>query len=253
MLQDNPYPTDNNPQGGWPPAPEPPGGTNPPSGGGYMPPEPPSMPPPVINPLGETNLNTTPMSPMSSGPDIDLGESSRKSPSKKLALILIAVLLLIGVVGGGAFALLKGPLAKKSNAPPIVNQNPQPNPETPPAPEPPPPPQQTNDDIRAADLNIVAGGLASYAVANAGAYPSTQDQLVHLDALATPCIELLAANFIALCPNDPAGAPAFYGYKSNGVSYEVTAKLDDAACARTGAVFNGSICLYKVSSAPVVP
>ena len=83
MLQDNPYPTDNNPQGGWPPAPEPPGGTNPPSGGGYMPPEPPSMPPPVINPLGETNLNTTPMSPMSSGPDIDLGESSRKSPQSK--------------------------------------------------------------------------------------------------------------------------------------------------------------------------
>ncbi len=278
MLQDNPYAFDpSNPSsGGAPPVPptppsSPAGGFDPSASGQYMPSQPPVTnsvtPPPVFNPLNDTS-NTAPVEAPSYTSSIppaispDLGdtqlEGGRKAPNKKILVVLVVILLLLGIIGGGAFALMSGliknpfggdtppvsvvppPPAEPTPPPP----DPQPVPEPPPAPE--PPPIQSNDDMRVSDINILATGLNSYSISHAGVYPSTGDQLTHIFPTSTPCFELIAESFIPTCPTDPAGEPAFYGYRSDGASYELTAKLDDTTCTYPGATLNGSICLYGV-------
>lgn len=286
MLQDNPYGYDpSNPSAGGsgsqesnnplasavpPTPPSPPtGGFDGVASGGYVPPQ----PPPVINPLNDSANVTaaeTPNYTSSIPPALssDLGVAAegagRRAPNKKILLVLVFVLLLLGIVGGGAFALMSGliknPFGADTAQVPVVTTPPpaeptppppdtQPIPEPSPAPE--PPPVQSNDDMRVADINVLATGLNSYGVSHAAVYPSTGNQLIHVGPTNTPCFELIAENFIPACPSDPLGEPAFYGYKSDGVSYELTAKLDDSACTRPGAVLNGSICLYSVKGGTI--
>ncbi len=263
MLQDNPY--GYNPQSG---------GTTPPSpsptpGGSYIPSEPsasapsaadrstfpspavPSIPDAsVINPLGGASTvgeTFSPGAPVLDQPDVDLGGAKRRPVNKKLAIVLVLILIVVGVVGGGAFALLSGKLGPKTTPPPAVQPTPTPEP-TPvpePTPEPEPVPVQSNDDVRVSNVDVLATGLNSYFSLN-GMYPGTNGDLVHVAATASPCVELLSLNLIPACPSDPAGEPSFYGYKSDGVTFELTAKLDDTVCARSGVVAAGAICLYKV-------
>ena len=284
MLQENPYGFDpSNPSAGSggsqesnnlssgaaPPTPPSSGGFDGVgSVGGYVPPQ----PPPVINPLNDLNnaasaeapdyTSSIPpaLSPESGNAQQDTG---RKAPNKKILIVLVFVLLLLGIIGGGAFALMSGliknPFGGDTTPAPVVTPppaeptappaEPQPVPEPPPIPE--PPPVQSNDDMRVTDLNILATGLNSYGVSYSNAYPSTGDQLIHVGVTNTPCFELLAENLIPSCPSDPAGDSAFYGYKSNGVSYEVTAKLDDSTCTRSGAIITGSICLYSIKGGSI--
>lgn len=246
MIQDNPF-AYGNPQEGA-------GGPSASSGQGWTPPSPPPLPPsggipPVTDPLAGAPAN-----PGYAQPPEPPMPGARKAPNKKLLIILLVVLAVMGITGGVVaamqFGIIQNPLAKKSAPPPAVTPPPTPEPAPQPPPEPPPapepPPQLTLDDQRVAGINLLANALNNYYV-QIGAYPTSSGELLRMNAQSSPCTDLLIGNFLAACPQDPAGEPAFYGYKSDGVSYyELTSKLDDPTCSRLGAALLGDLCLYKV-------
>lgn len=255
MLKDNPYGYNNAEGQGGSQSPDP---STSPVSGDYIPPQPPTPPSSqrVINPLNDSKPPFDPSLPsdgstMLSPSDIDLSEQKlgRKPINKKAVIIVAVFLLLIGVVGGGAAAfmtgVIKNPFAK-APAPIIL-----PPPPVEPIPPPPPPvePILTNDDIRVGNIDGLATGLNSY-FAQYQQYPTSNNELIRLSLASSPCVELLAANLIPLCFQDPVGEPAFYGYKSDGTYYEATSKIDDTTCIRSGTVFTGTVCLYKVVSLP---
>lgn len=95
-----------------------------------------------------------------------------------------------------------------------------------------------------------------------GAYPSTDNALSRLTeenvASITPCKELLEANpetppeFVVLvCPADPAGPQRFYGYRSDGTTYELTAVLDNAADHEC-VIEEPAGCIYRIRDGNVV-
>jgi len=99
------------------------------------------------------------------------------------------------------------------------------------------------DARRQADLTTLASALELYKDSK-GSYPSTNNLLSRMDSSNIPCREFIAGDFLSRCPSDPTGLPSFYGYKSDGSSYELTAvleNLNDPNC-----VVEGTICIFRI-------
>ena len=99
-----------------------------------------------------------------------------------------------------------------------------------------------SDARRQADLAAFRVALELYK-SDKGIYPSSQNKLQQ----GLPCDEMIDV-YVTNCPVDPAGPPAFYGYRSDGRTYELTAALDDPECDVEGASREGGMCIFRVSS-----
>jgi len=91
------------------------------------------------------------------------------------------------------------------------------------------------------------------------AYPSTEGSLRRFDE--SICSFILDPDSyenghvpLGECPKDPSGEPAFYGYKSSGESFELSAALEDPGCLWSNDIISTSVgmplgddlCLYIV-------
>lgn len=100
------------------------------------------------------------------------------------------------------------------------------------------------DVQRKADLRAIAVALVEYAAAQRPfAYPQTQG-VVKLD----PGSEIanLLQPYLATIPTDPLAGTRYYGYRSSGSGFELTASLENTADA--AATVEGSLALYRVKS-----
>lgn len=100
------------------------------------------------------------------------------------------------------------------------------------------------DVQRKADVRAIAVALVEYAAAQRPfAYPQTQG-VVKLEP-GSEIVKLLEP-YLATVPTDPLGSSRYYGYRSNGTGFELTASLENTA--DTAATVEGSLALYRVKS-----
>lgn len=118
------------------------------------------------------------------------------------------------------------------------------------------PMMQSRDLRRISDLNQLRTAIGLY-FSETGSYPSTGGILERIteetkrnSALCKALVyeyPVSGGAVLADCPTDPLGPPAFYGYRSDGRTYELTAALEDPECDVGGVVRAGSLCLYRVT------
>jgi len=105
-----------------------------------------------------------------------------------------------------------------------------------------------NDQKRAIDLVIVANALQNYYKDNSK-YPFTEEKMQRMNGENVLLTELVS-KYLPSLPADPNSPNAFYGYKSNGVYYELTAVLEDknsSVCR-----MSGNLCIFMIKNGEVV-
>lgn len=103
-----------------------------------------------------------------------------------------------------------------------------------------------NDKLRKSDLVALKAALKQYYQANQ-AYPIATTTLKTSEE--TSALSVLVPTYIAKLPIDPLSPTYYYGYKSDGKTFEVTAVLEDKTTA--GGVQVGTLYLYKVTDTSV--
>lgn len=143
---------------------------------------------------------------------------------KTLLWILISVgaLIILGGGGYGVYTLLNKPAAEKTPVPttleePITGGTTAPAPTLTLA--------QQRDKTRKADLTEMKNALDSYFI-DIGAYPKTTG-IEKTNAVASNLKTALVTTYIAALPVDPQDPTFYYGYKSDGTTYELTSILED--------------------------
>jgi len=103
-----------------------------------------------------------------------------------------------------------------------------------------------NDKLRKSDLEDLKVALKKYYQANQ-TYPIATTAQKTSDA--TSALSVLVPNDIVKLPVDPLSPTYYYGYKSDGKTFELTAVLEDLTT--TGGVQVGTLYLYKVTDTSV--
>ena len=107
-------------------------------------------------------------------------------------------------------------------------------------------PVLSNDETRKKDLASIATALKAYYAANQK-YPTATT--VQKTNEATTSLTALVPTYIAVLPTDPL-TTRYYGYKSDGTTFELTCVLDDAT--DPSVIKVGTLNLYKVTDQTVL-
>lgn len=84
----------------------------------------------------------------------------------------------------------------------------------------------TGDEKRKDDLDQIAAALTIYKEAN-GVYPTSSNSLIPLNATGNMLISTLVPGYMAKLPSDDKTASGwYYAYKSDGISYSLSSKLE---------------------------
>lgn len=212
--------------GGWAPAAEP---------------VPAPMPPPPPPPTASNPFETTPPPvPPVSGPMSPMGDEQgmMESGSRKSSLPLIGILALLLIIGGLVFAswmnwISLGGIEKLwgGGKTPVVEPTPEPTPVT----------TNVNDAKRKEDLSNLKTALKQYYTATQS-YPVAATTEKTLDSVA---LKVLVPDYITALPVDPLSPTYYYGYKSDGITFELTCILEDKT--DTSGILTGDILLYEVT------
>lgn len=159
-----------------------------------------------------------------------------------LALILVGGVLLffswkgwikIGFLGGGKAS----PAASVSSE--ISSPTPSPSESVKSSPE---PATNINDQTRKSDLEKIQEALKKYFVAK-GEYPISVDAMKTSDA-GNILEQALVPTYLEKLPLDPLTPEYYYGYKSDGKSFEITCVLEDKT--DPSAIKVGNFYIYKI-------
>ena len=100
----------------------------------------------------------------------------------------------------------------------------------------------TNDATRKSDLASIKAALKKYYQANQ-AYPIAT--AVQKTSDATTALKVLVPTYIAKLPVDPLSPTKYYGYKSDGKTFELTCVLEDTT--DPAGIKTGTLYIYKVT------
>lgn len=103
-----------------------------------------------------------------------------------------------------------------------------------------------NDTLRKSDLADLKAALKAYYQANQ-TYPVATTTLKTSDAASA--LSVLVPTYMTKLPVDPLSPTYYYGYKSDGKTFEITAVLEDKTT--TGGTQVGALYLYKVTDTSV--
>ena len=104
----------------------------------------------------------------------------------------------------------------------------------------------TGDEKRKDDLDQISASLAKYKEAN-GVYPTSSNILVPLNSTGNMLISTLVPSFMPKLPFDEkAAAGWYYAYKSDGISYSLSARLESTT--DPDGTLVGSVYLYIKNS-----
>ena len=160
---------------------------------------------------------------------------SESSNGKRIGLVVIAALLLVGAVGGLAYATTDKPASEGQAAVPAKSEPKESSPKPPPPPQKPPAPVEAVDDVAELPTTLEALREVSYADRHAGLKNATGDvpvelhvglDLVQAAESASPCTTFSDA----LSTIESSPDPSVYAWAID----EAVAPADDdeAACAR---------------------
>lgn len=102
-----------------------------------------------------------------------------------------------------------------------------------------------NDQARKSDLENIQQALKRYFV-DKGSFPSTNGSLVKTSDSESILAKALVPTYLEKLPDDPLAPKDFYGYKSDGASYELTCILEDTS--DPAGFKNGDLYLYKITN-----
>jgi len=102
--------------------------------------------------------------------------------------------------------------------------------------------KSVNDKTRKSDLANLKAALTAYYQAEQS-YPVAETSQKTSDK--TSALSVLVPTYIAALPDDPLAPTYYYGYKSDGKTFELTAVLEDRSLGDGTLV--GSLYLYKVT------
>ncbi len=101
----------------------------------------------------------------------------------------------------------------------------------------------TPDQMRKSDLSVIAASLAKY-FKDKGVYPLAAS-IVHTDQVNSAINTALVPVYLDKMPSDPSGSH-YYGYVSDGSTYQLSAVLDNAA--DPDGTVSGPLTLYLLKS-----
>lgn len=198
---------------------------------------PPPPPPISSNPFETTPPPVPPVSgPMQ--PSSDQGMMEPAGPKSSLPLIIVLAILI--VLGGLFFASWMGWITLfgleklwtgSKPTTPVVEQT-----------EPPVSNVNVNDAKRKEDLANLKTALKAYYTAKQS-YPVAATTEKTLDSVA---LKVLVPDYIAALPVDPSSPTYYYGYKSDGTTFELTCILEDTN--DPAGITSGTNFLYHVTS-----
>jgi len=205
-------------------------------------PLPPQVPPQPQVPNEQTvsGMSNTPFEAPadSSGPGVGFQPPGQSTPSGSKTWILWIILLILFILGGLFFASWEGWISvgglekywKKTSAPAATTTTPPVNTAT------------QNDNIRKADLGNIKDALKKYYQANQS-YPIAST----LQKTSDPgnVLAILVPTYIAKLPVDPLSPSYFYGYTSDGKTFQITARLEDKT--DPSGIQSGTLYIYKVT------
>lgn len=108
-----------------------------------------------------------------------------------------------------------------------------------------PDPKMENDKKRKSDLATIQAALNEYKKKKKSFPTSASYSEGRTDSEGSPLTVLVADGFTSTLPTDPSAPNRFYGYKSDGTSYELTAALENINDPE--GKYEGELYLYKVS------
>jgi len=112
-------------------------------------------------------------------------------------------------------------------------------------------PIKTNDSKRIADLNALSFGLEMYYLKN-NSYPVSRTLIRTNEKESVLYKSLEEYGYIPPdgMPVDPKDPEFFYGYKSDGQNYELTAVLEDQT--NPECVMEGELCIFRIKNGKVI-
>ncbi|MBI2588392.1 type II secretion system protein GspG [Candidatus Berkelbacteria bacterium] len=180
------------------------------------------MPPAEAQPQPQPSA---PEQPQEEKEESDIVFETPGAKPKTLLWILISVgtLIILGGGGWGVYTLLNKPAAEgvtvttggESTSPEISVTIPSPTLT----------PAEQRDKTRKADLAEIKNALDAYFI-DTGAYPQTSG-MEKTNATVSNLKTALVSAYIASLPVDPQDPTFYYGYKSDGITYELTSVLED--------------------------
>lgn len=104
-------------------------------------------------------------------------------------------------------------------------------------------PEDERDNHRISDVMNISAALESYAVKNNAQYPKTDGSEKISDEASDVFQAMKASGFLFQPIKDPVPDKYYYGYKSDGQAYELTAVLENKEGGRCAMA--GNYCIYK--------
>lgn len=104
-------------------------------------------------------------------------------------------------------------------------------------------PEDERDNHRISDIMNISTALEQYAKSNNGQYPKAEKSEKISDESSSVFQAMNAGSFLYQSIKDPLPDKYYYGYKSDGQAYEITAVLENKESGLC--VIAGSYCIYK--------
>jgi len=151
---------------------------------------------------------------------------------------VLIVILIIAVIGTGAYVAWKNyskqndKIEVSNNKQSVVDEEAV---------------KRTNrDNRRIADLNIIGRALVDYARDNNNQYPKTNgtEKISNENSLSFKTLK--DGGYLGQLYQDPIPDKYYYGYKSDGLRFDLTAVLEDKSDSRCS--IKGNFCIYKFTS-----
>ncbi|MCL5407508.1 MAG: type II secretion system protein GspG [Patescibacteria group bacterium] len=213
------------------------------------------MPPNITapEPMGQKPGEQKPAPVSMPAPPVSPNNAPLPGPKKPIfSYIVIIFLLILLFVGTLFFARWKGWIFKSSNPVPSPTVSPKISPAissvlptaSPTASSSSETTVNINDQTRKKDLANLKDALKKYYAVKAE-YPVSTDQIKTSDQTSI-LAQALAPTYLQSLPNDPSAPKFYYGYKSDGQNFELTAVLEDKSDS-TGTL-TGSYNIYKVTN-----
>lgn len=187
----------------------------------------PQTPPPGAPPSGVVEPPSGDMQPVGMGP--------AQGGKSWILIIILVVVLILGVL---FFASWQGWISLGG----LEKLWTKTTPTTEPITTTPVPTANANDLVRKQDLTSLKDALKKYYLANQS-YPVAETLQKTSDT--TNALTVLVPNDIAILPVDPLSPTFYYGYKSDGKTFELTAALEDKT--DPAGIQSGSVLIYKVT------
>ena len=179
-----------------------------------------------------------------------------KSPKPILSYLLILLLFIVLVGGTLLFAAWRGWISLggvfENKPTPSPSVSPQISPAISPLPSPdvsstPQVTSNVNDETRKKDLANIKSALRKYYL-DKSEYPKSEALIKTSDKTSVLATAVVPA-YLESLPDDPQAPQFYYGYKSDGQNYELTAVLEDKS--DPSGVLTGAYNIYKITNSSV--